>query len=74
MSIIMRGLTSDDEEEILLCLAMLKNSHSNSGFMHESFQKDNAGSFTRHWFAWANTLFGEFIMKIAKERPHLIFG
>jgi meiotically up-regulated gene 157 (Mug157) protein len=73
MSIIMQGLTSDDDNEILLVLTMLKTSHGRTGFMHESFNKDNATGFTRSWFAWANTLFGELIMKIAQERPHLIF-
>lgn len=43
------------------------------GFMHESFNKDNFGSYTRPWFAWANSLFGELILKTASERPHLIF-
>lgn len=29
--------------------------------------------YTRPWFAWANGLFGQAILKIAKERPYLIF-
>ena len=40
--------------------------------MYESFDKDDAKNFTRKWFAWANTLFGEFILKIERERPHLL--
>jgi hypothetical protein len=40
--------------------------------MHESFKKDDAASFTRPWFAWANTLFGELIVKLAAERPALL--
>jgi len=40
--------------------------------MHESFDKDDPSKFTREWFAWANTLFGELILKIYEERPRLL--
>lgn len=72
MSIIMRGLTSIDDKEIKMCLDMLQKTHAGTGFMHESFHKDDATKFTRKWFAWANTLFGEFVWKVYKERPHLL--
>lgn len=72
MSIIMRGLTSSDDKEIRLCLDMLQKTHAGTGFMHEAFHKDDAAKFTRKWFAWANTLFGEFVWKVYKERPHLL--
>ncbi len=72
MSIIMRGLTSTDDKEIKNCLDMLQKTHAGTGFMHESFHKDDATKFTRKWFAWANTLFGEFVWKVYKERRHLL--
>lgn len=72
MSIIMRGLTSNDDKEIKLCLDMLQRTHAGTGFMHESFHKDDATNYTRKWFAWANTLFGEFVWKVYRERPHLL--
>ena len=72
LGIIMRALTSTNDQEILRCLRMLKESHAGTGFMHESFHKDNPRSFTRKWFAWANTLFGEMIVKIHTERPTLL--
>jgi hypothetical protein len=72
MSIITRALTSTDDEEILACLRMLLRSHAGTGFMHEAFHKDNARRYTRSWFAWANTLFGELIVKLHNERPHLL--
>jgi meiotically up-regulated gene 157 (Mug157) protein len=72
LSIIMRAMTSTDDQEILQQLKFLKNTHAKTGFMHESFDKDDATKFTRKWFAWANTLFGEMILKVAKERPHLL--
>ena len=40
--------------------------------MHESFDPDDPAKFTRKWFAWANTLFGELIVKVAAERPKLL--
>ena len=35
--------------------------------MHESCQTDDASNFTRPWFAWQNTLFGELILKLVNE-------
>ncbi len=72
IGIIMRAMTSQDEREILNQLRILKRTHAGTGFMHESFDKDDATKFTRKWFAWANTLFGELILKIERERPHLL--
>ena len=73
MAIIIQGLTSTSDAEILQCLEYLKTTTAGTDFMHESFNKDDASQFTRSWFAWANTLFGEFIMTLADTRPHLIF-
>jgi meiotically up-regulated gene 157 (Mug157) protein len=65
MSIIMRALTSSDDREIHQCLLWLRDTTAGTGFMHESFQKDDPTVFTRKWFAWANTLFGELIVTLA---------
>jgi meiotically up-regulated gene 157 (Mug157) protein len=72
MSIIIRALTTEDETEQLRCLRWLKRSNAGTGFMHESFNKDDAKKFTREWFAWANTLFGELILTVAKKSPRLL--
>jgi meiotically up-regulated gene 157 (Mug157) protein len=72
MGIIARAITSTDDKEIEAQLKLLKNTHNNTGFMHESFDKDDQSKFTRKWFAWVNTLFGELILKLEKERPHLL--
>ena len=72
MGIILRALTSNDKEEITQCLKMLKTTHAGTGFMHEGFNKDNPQQFSRSWFAWANTLFGELIVKIYNEMPDLL--
>ena len=72
MGIILRAMTSIDKEEITHCLKMLKATHADTGFMHEAFHKDNPADFNRSWFAWANTLFGELIIKISKENPEIL--
>lgn len=72
IGIIMRAMTSQSDTEIVNQLRILKNTHGGTGFMHESFDKDDASKFTRKWFAWANTLFGELILKIEMERPHIL--
>lgn len=72
MGIILRGLTSTDIAEVRHCLQMLVNTHAGTGFMHESFHKDDPADYTRSWFAWANTLFGELILKTQREFPELL--
>ncbi len=72
LGIIMRGLTSSDDQEIRACLETLRKTHAGTGFMHEAFHKDDPKKFTRSWFAWANTIFGELVLKTFQERPHLL--
>ena len=72
MSIIMKALTSDDADEIRSCLKQLRHTDGGTGFMHESFHSADAADFTRSWFAWANTLFGELILKTIKDHPTLL--
>ena len=72
LSIILRALTSTDNSEISRCLKWLRDTTAGTGFMHESFDRDNPQKFTRPWFAWANTLFGELILKLADTRPVLL--
>lgn len=72
LSIIARGLTSTNDAEIKHCIAMLKTTHAGTGFMHESFNQDNPADFTRKWFAWANTIFGEFLWKTYQRKPQLL--
>jgi meiotically up-regulated gene 157 (Mug157) protein len=74
ISLIMRALTSSSDSEIKASLHTLKNTDGGTGFMHESFNKDNPKDFTRSWFAWANTLFGELIWKLYKDKPYLLNG
>ena len=64
MSIIMRAFTSTDDAEIKKCVQMLMDTDAGTGFIHESFYKDDASDFTREWFAWQNSLFGELIIHL----------
>ena len=67
MSILMKAFTARDDDEITACLTQILRTDAGTGFMHESFQKDDAHDFTRPWFAWANTLFGELVLKLAGD-------
>jgi meiotically up-regulated gene 157 (Mug157) protein len=72
IAITTRGLTSTDDAEIRACIQSLKTTHAGTGYMHESFHKDDPKKFSRSWFAWANTLFGEFLWKVYQEKPQLL--
>lgn len=71
MSIMMRAFTSTDDKEIARCMQMLMDTDGGTGMMHESFDVDDASHFTRPWFAWANTLFGELVLKVISPAPAL---
>ena len=74
LSIIMKAMTSTDDTEIRACVNTLCQTDADTGFMHESFNKDNAKDFTREWFAWVNTLFGELIVKLDEENKLHLFS
>jgi uncharacterized protein len=74
MSIITRAMNADDDATIRQCLHWLKTTHGGTGFIHESFDKDDPARFTRPWFAWANALFGQLIVDLADTRPALLRG
>ncbi len=67
ISLAMQALTSRDESELDDILEMLERTDAGTGFMHESFHPDDPASFTRPWFAWANSLFSELILKSVLE-------
>jgi len=67
MSLIMKALTSRKDREIKKCVELLMSTDAGTGFMHESFHVDNPHVFTRPWFAWQNTLFGELVLTLIEE-------
>ena len=74
MSQIIYALTSNSDAEIRKALRTLKGSAAGTGFIHESYHRNDAHNFTRAWFAWANTLFGELLAKLVSTRPDLLRG
>jgi uncharacterized protein len=59
----MQALTTKDPNERLTLLEMLVKTTAGTNYMHESFDPNNPSDFTRSWFAWANSLFAEFVSK-----------
>jgi len=74
MALLIQAITSTDPAEITALLNLIKSTTAEKYFMHESFSVNNPNDFTRSWFAWANSLFGELILKLAADFPQLIFG
>lgn len=72
MSLIVRALSAYDDTTVRSCLKLLRDTDGGTGFVHEAFDQDDPAKFTRGWFAWANGLFGELIVKLADERPHIL--
>lgn len=67
IALCMQALTSTDDTEILDCLNTLVNTTAGTKLMHESFDKDDDTRFTRPWFAWANSLFAELVLRLLGE-------
>ena len=67
ISLCIQGLTSVDGNEIREITQMLENMDADTLLMHEGVHKDDATKFTRPWFAWANSIFSEFVEKAAGE-------
>ncbi len=72
LGLITEGLTATNDREISQCLATLQHTHAGTGFMHEAFNQDDPAKFTRSWFAWANTIFGELLLKTFNTNPKLL--
>ena len=64
---------SDDDDEIQKRLKIILENTSGLGLIHESINIYNTTSFTRPWFAWANSYFAEMILDLAERKPSLIF-
>jgi meiotically up-regulated gene 157 (Mug157) protein len=48
-------------------MEMILKTDAGTGFIHESFHKDDPTNYTRPWFAWQNTLFGELVLKLVND-------
>lgn len=67
MSVMMKAFTSKDDNEIRQCMRWLLTTDNNTGMIHESFNVDDPSDYTRPWFAWQNTLFGELVLHLIDE-------
>ncbi len=65
ISLCIQGLTAADGNEIRALALMLENMDAGTLLMHEGVHKDDPARFTRAWFAWANSIFSEFMEKAA---------
>lgn len=72
IAIVMRALTSESEAEVAACLRILATTDAGTGFMHEAFDADDPTKYSRPWFAWANSLFGELMLTVVQKRPGVL--
>ncbi|KAL6306634.1 Six-hairpin glycosidase-like protein [Sparassis latifolia] len=63
---------TDNDEEILQDLYLIANNTAGLGLIHESIDIYDS-TYTRPWFAWANSYFSEMMLDLASRKPHLIF-
>jgi len=64
IALCVQAMTTADDAE---AAALLMSTHAGTGFMHESFDPDAPEKFTRPWFAWANSMFGEMLVRLYEE-------
>lgn len=73
MSRLIQAQTSDNDTEIKQSIDAVRDV-SGLGLIHESVNVNNATAYTRPWFSWANSVFAQTILKVAAEKPHILFG
>ena len=67
IALCVQAMTTDDNAEVARLLDTLMHTHAGCECMHESFDPDAPEKFTREWFAWANSMFGELIYRLYDE-------
>jgi len=67
MSLIVQAWTSDDVDEVAMLLRQLISTATPNSLIHESFHKDTFAIFSRPWFAWANTFFGDLVLQVVTD-------
>lgn len=65
ISLIIEALTTDDGDRINRIVEILKSSDAGTGYVHEGIDCNDAETYTRSWFAWANSLFSYMVLKKA---------
>ena len=64
IALTMQGLTAQTREEKEGILAILLQTDGDKLVMHEGFDCNDPGAYTREWFAWANSLFALFVSEL----------
>ena len=72
LALVMQALTAEDDAERFDMLRVLLAGSTRTGFMHEAFDADDPTRFTRPWFAWANSMFGELVLTLHETCPHVL--
>lgn len=67
ISLCVQGLTAVSARERTELLRCLLTTHAGTCRMHESFDPNNPASYTRSWFAWADSMFGELILRMYEQ-------
>src|SRR5690606_35999241 len=68
LELIMQGLTATDSAEQRDVIDMILATTAGTNLMHEGFDPDAPERYTRPWFAWANSLFSEFVMQWVEQQ------
>ncbi|CAG8596155.1 10930_t:CDS:2 [Ambispora leptoticha] len=73
LGLTMNVMTSDNDTEILENLELLKNVGAHTGYLSQAFWYHDTEKQLRSEFGAANSLFGEAIFRLARDRPHVLF-
>ncbi len=68
IGLIMQALTATGDDEKRTLIQTLMETTAGTGLMHESFDPDDPAQYSREWFGWANSLFGELIIRWLDEQ------
>lgn len=63
MGVIMQGFTAQPGEDVRAIIDAIARADAGTGYVHESVHKDDPAHYTRPWFAWANSLYSELLMR-----------
>ncbi|CAG8728477.1 1151_t:CDS:2, partial [Ambispora leptoticha] len=66
-------MTSENDTEIIESLELLKNVGSHTGYLSQAFWYNDTEKQLGSDFGAANSLFGEAILRLARDQPHVLF-
>jgi len=72
ISLITEVFTTSERDVWRRNLRLLIDSSCQTGLLHESFNISDPSTYSRPWFAWCNSFFGELILHIWREDPDFL--